>query len=109
MRNKLMFLTGLGVGYVLGSRAGRERYDQIVRTARKVKENPTVQEAAGVLQAQAGGMISTAKDTVSDKLSQSSIGTKIGSTVNNLFGHRDDAEYAARSAGSNGVPDGDRH
>ncbi|GAB3139197.1 hypothetical protein [Marisediminicola antarctica] len=33
MRGKLMLVTGLAVGYVLGSRAGRERYNQIARAA----------------------------------------------------------------------------
>ena len=33
MRGKLMLVAGLAVGYVLGSRAGRERYDQIARAA----------------------------------------------------------------------------
>ena len=28
----------LGIGYVLGSRAGRERYEQIVRAARQAAE-----------------------------------------------------------------------
>ena len=29
MKKKLYFLVGVGVGYVLGSRAGRERYEQL--------------------------------------------------------------------------------
>ncbi|GAA0265426.1 hypothetical protein [Cryptosporangium japonicum] len=82
MRNKLLFLTGVGIGYVLGTKAGRERYEQIRRTAAKVKENPTVQEATGVLQAQAGSLVSTAKDVANDKLA----GTAIGAKVNSLLG-----------------------
>ncbi|MCY1136540.1 hypothetical protein OWR29_00915 [Actinoplanes sp. Pm04-4] len=31
--------TGLAIGYVLGSRAGREKYDQIVATARKARRS----------------------------------------------------------------------
>jgi hypothetical protein len=77
MRNKLLFVTGIGVGYVLGTRAGRERYEQIRRTAQKAKENPTVQEATGVLQAQAAGLVSTARDTVNDKLGHTAIGAKV--------------------------------
>src|SRR6476620_1361920 len=53
MRGKLIFITGVGVGYVLGTRAGRERFDQMVAQARKFWESPTVQEAAGLVQAQA--------------------------------------------------------
>ena len=38
----LAFFTG---GYVLGARAGRERYEQIVNAANQVKEDPRVQQA----------------------------------------------------------------
>jgi hypothetical protein len=38
-------LVGLGVGYVLGSKAGRERYEQIRRTWNGFTGNPTVQRA----------------------------------------------------------------
>jgi len=47
------FVLGLAVGYVLGSRAGRERYEQIKRTAQRVADDPRVQEAAGVMGAKA--------------------------------------------------------
>ncbi|MGI8646172.1 MAG: hypothetical protein ACR2JD_07625 [Nocardioides sp.] len=36
-----------GVGYVLGARAGRQRYETIKSGFMKVKNNPTVQEKAG--------------------------------------------------------------
>lgn len=36
MRGKLGLIVGLGVGYVLGTRAGRERYEQIADAAQKV-------------------------------------------------------------------------
>jgi hypothetical protein len=41
---KLLLLVAAGVGYVLGARAGRERYDQIAGTVNKVKNDPRVQE-----------------------------------------------------------------
>lgn len=43
---KLLLLAAAGVGYVLGTRAGRERYDQIMGTVDKVKSDPRVQEKA---------------------------------------------------------------
>jgi len=58
MSGKLWFVGGLAVGYVLGTRAGREQYEQIVSTARKVWEHPTVREAAGVVQEQSEKLIS---------------------------------------------------
>jgi hypothetical protein len=79
MRGKLMFLAGLGAGFVLGTRAGREKYEELVQAARKVRDNPTVQEAAGVVQEQANKIVSGGKQTVTDKLSNSKLAeTKVG-------------------------------
>lgn len=58
MSGKLWFAAGLAVGYVLGTRAGRDKYEEIVKNARKVWEHPTVQEAAGVVQAQSQRLVS---------------------------------------------------
>jgi hypothetical protein len=43
---KLTVLIAGGLGYVLGSKAGRQRYEQIKGLAVKVKDNPTVQDKA---------------------------------------------------------------
>jgi hypothetical protein len=43
---KLLLLAGVAIGYVLGARAGRERYEQIVRLVTKVKNDPRVQQKA---------------------------------------------------------------
>jgi hypothetical protein len=42
MKGKILLVVGLGVGYVLGSRAGRERYDQIVAKAQEFWNDPRV-------------------------------------------------------------------
>ena len=44
--SKLGMLAAGAVGYVLGARAGRERYDQIVTSAQRLWSNPKVQEAS---------------------------------------------------------------
>ncbi len=75
MRGKLMFISGLAAGFVLGSRAGREKYEEIRANAKKVWEHPTVQEAAGVAQAQANKLYTEGKD----KIGSSKIGEKINS------------------------------
>lgn len=41
----IKFATGLAIGYVLGSRAGRDKYQQIVAAARKAGSHPAVVEA----------------------------------------------------------------
>ncbi|EIV96380.1 hypothetical protein [Frankia sp. QA3] len=54
MRIRPSVVIALGLGYVLGSRGGREHYDVIMRQLREVRERPEVQSAAGVVSAQAG-------------------------------------------------------
>ncbi|HEX2131982.1 MAG TPA: hypothetical protein VHH15_10490 [Actinophytocola sp.] len=48
------FVLGAAVGYVLGAKAGRGRYDQIVRTYRRLADHPAVQGAAGIARAKVG-------------------------------------------------------
>lgn len=62
MRYRISFVTGFAVGFVVGARAGRERYEQIKKVARKAADNPAVQQAAGAAQAQAAGLAKSAKD-----------------------------------------------
>ena len=44
MKGKILLIVGLGVGYVLGARAGRERYDQISGAVGKLWNSPQVQK-----------------------------------------------------------------
>ncbi|MCS0638218.1 YtxH domain-containing protein [Streptomyces sp. LP05-1] len=46
MRYKVTFVAGLALGYVFGTRAGRERYEQLRKSARQVSHNPAVRNAA---------------------------------------------------------------
>ena len=43
MKGKILLVVGIGVGYVLGARAGRERYEDIKRMAGKFWNDPRVQ------------------------------------------------------------------
>lgn len=44
--SKIALLAAGAAGYVLGARAGRERYEQIVSQAQRVRTNPRVQKAS---------------------------------------------------------------
>ncbi len=44
MRGKLVLLVGIGIGYVLGARAGRERYEEIKRAVRGFWNDPRVKQ-----------------------------------------------------------------
>ncbi len=50
MRGKAGLIIGLAAGYVLGTRAGRERYEQIKGAAQKVWELEPVQQQVAKLQ-----------------------------------------------------------
>ncbi|GAA3371293.1 YtxH domain-containing protein [Streptomyces sannanensis] len=45
MRYRLTFIAGMAVGYVLGTRAGRERYEKLKKSARQVAQNPALRNA----------------------------------------------------------------
>jgi hypothetical protein len=75
MRYKMTFAVGFAAGYVLGAKAGRERYEQISRAVRGLSESPTVQSAAGVLQAQASSAFDSARRAVTDRIPVGGHGT----------------------------------
>lgn len=50
MKGKILFVFGLGLGYVLGTRAGRERYEQIKAGAEKIWQDPRVQKQVATAQ-----------------------------------------------------------
>ncbi|MEO3751089.1 YtxH domain-containing protein [Streptomyces sp. B6B3] len=69
---KLTFIAGLAVGYVLGTRAGRERYEQMREATQRLRANPALRNtvdtatqtgreaasrAAGVVVDKAGGRL----------------------------------------------------
>lgn len=58
-----MLLGAGAVGYVLGAKAGRERYEQIAAQAQKLRSNPTVQKKVD----EARHMTKDAADTAVDK------------------------------------------
>jgi hypothetical protein len=63
---RIAFLGGLAAGFVLGARAGRERYEQIKQLGQRVAESPAAQQAAGAVQAQATGLAKAARQRVTD-------------------------------------------
>ena len=66
--SKLSLLAAAGAGYVLGARAGRQRYDQIAATARKVAGNPQVQRVAHRAQDAAAQQAAAAAGAAKDKV-----------------------------------------
>ena len=63
---RLPLLIAGGIGYVLGAKAGRERYDQLRSQFDKVKNDPRVQEKAQ----QATDLAKEKAPVVKDKLTE---------------------------------------
>jgi hypothetical protein len=67
MMKKLMFLGAGAIGYVLGAKAGRERYEQITEQAQKLRQNPKVQEKVGEARTKAQDAAGSAVDKAKEK------------------------------------------
>ena len=70
MAGKLSLLFAFGAGYVLGTKAGRERYDQIAGKAQEVWRDPRVQEKAGQAQQVVKGRAGQAQQVVKGRAGQ---------------------------------------
>jgi hypothetical protein len=93
MRYRATFIVGFAVGFVAGARAGRERYEQMVKAGRKVAENPAVQKATRAAGAKATELTKVAKDKAAarvPKLSETakSSATKVRGQFDRLPGRR---------------------
>ena len=70
MAGNLKLLAGLAAGYVLGARAGRERYERIAEATRRLAERPEVRELTGKVRSGLGTGLEKAASTASDRLQQ---------------------------------------
>ena len=61
-------VVGFGVGYYLGSAAGRERYDEINRMLRKVRRSDAFDTATDKAKAAVDLGVERAKDVIEDKI-----------------------------------------
>ena len=68
MRTRITFLAELAVGFVAGARAGRERYEQMVKLGRKVAENPAVRQATRAAGTKATELSKTAGQKAAERM-----------------------------------------
>lgn len=80
--SKITMVAAFGTGYVLGAKAGRERYEQLSAKAQQLWSHPKVQEQAGKVQEQAKDRWGKAKngnrDTENDPWAASADGVLTG-------------------------------
>jgi hypothetical protein len=97
MMSKLGILVAGGIGYVLGARAGRERYDQIRGAAIKVKDNPTVQQNTARAAEAAKDAARDAAPVVKDKVANAA--SSAAASVRSTVGSSDDDDAASAAGG----------
>ena len=104
MRYKAMLAVGFVVGFIVGARAGRERYDQLVKYGHQIAENPTVQKATSTVTAKTSELTKTAAAKAPD-FAKTAVTSAKQLTVDKLpsrFGGKagtaDGAEQAAEAA-----------
>ncbi len=64
MKTKIAFAVGLAIGYIFGTRAGRERYEQIKKGASAVWESSLVKRGRDQVGGYASGIQESLQDTV---------------------------------------------
>ncbi|MEU2873557.1 YtxH domain-containing protein [Streptomyces olivoreticuli] len=89
MRYRLTFMIGAAVGYVLGARAGRERYEQLRKGAQRVAQNPAVRNTAESAAQNGRAMAAKAFDRVGERL-PGSISDRVRSLRERGQGSEDD-------------------
>ncbi|MGZ5417763.1 MAG: hypothetical protein ACXWDI_11335 [Nocardioides sp.] len=99
---KLTMLTAGAAGYVLGARAGRERYEQIKRGAAKLKNNPTVQRKAR----DAGAAVKENAPVVKDKVTEAAASAKVAAQEKLDRSSSDDDTQATTPAAAAPYPRG---
>lgn len=67
IKGKFTAALGLAAGYVLGSRAGRDRYEKIKSTARGVWKDPRVRDKVQAAEEVVKEKAQSAAETVKDK------------------------------------------
>lgn len=92
---KLTVLIAGAAGYVLGSRAGRQRYEQIKTQATKVWNNPKVQDTVETVQEQAKTTGADVASTVGSKVAETA-----GDVKNKVTGSSDDPTHSAGAGSS---------
>lgn len=100
MKGKVLFVVGLGAGYVLGARAGRARYEQIKSAWLKVWGSPVVQKQVHTVQDFTADRIGDLGDAVTANLKRAVTKTKVASKSAASKVSNDDESAAGTGSGT---------
>jgi hypothetical protein len=68
MRFRLGWVTGFGVGYYLGAKAGRQRYEQLNRLLHKLRRSDAFETASERARTTLEGIVEKARDLVESRI-----------------------------------------
>ena len=80
MRYKATFVTGFAAGYVLGAKAGRTRYEQLMKQWRTLVGKPEFQQATETVKQETSDLLGTAKRVVTDTFAGKDVTDKVHTT-----------------------------
>jgi hypothetical protein len=114
MKNRIVFVAGVAVGYVLGARAGRGSYEKLKANANELWNNPkiqeTVSETTGALknrlpevQEKAAEAVKKAQETVAGRVRSADKGSTPGT------GNGAPADQGVGAPGATGPSGGNPH
>ncbi|NMA77022.1 MAG: hypothetical protein GX960_07185 [Actinomycetales bacterium] len=111
---KFIFLAGLAIGFVVGSRAGRGPYESLERTARQVADDPEVQRRAGQAKDTAARVAQDTASTVKEKAPEvaSTVQDKVSDAADSAkerlsSGDQDDAAVSSADSAGTAAAGGD--
>jgi oxygen-dependent protoporphyrinogen oxidase len=102
MKGKLLILAGAAVGYVLGTRAGRQRYEEIKDRADTLWHDPRVQQKVSDAQHTVKAKAPEIQDRLTEAAARAT--EKVKSTV-----HRHDESDNPTELNADGRPDTQNH
>ncbi|SMX82629.1 hypothetical protein BSP239C_01512 [Brevibacterium sp. 239c] len=112
MKKRLILLAGLGVGYVLGSRTGRQSYEKLKAQAQDLWTDPRVQDTVEKANQSirdkspaVADAVQTAADKVNSAAGSGSTGTGAAGTGASAAGNKSAGTSGSKSAGGPEVKD----
>ena len=98
MFKKLTLAAAAGAGYVLGAKAGKERYAQIESKFREIAGMPAVQNATSTVKETAAPLLDSAKQTASETVTSAT--EKATEKLDKAAGKDKDIDITATGTGA---------